>query len=81
MIITYFAATENMGNASEHDGAQYRAWAAAQIEIRYPDADVDVVDEQSLVIGRVDDYEMEYEVLEFLGGLWDSCPWSGEYFA
>ncbi|MGL5397957.1 MAG: hypothetical protein ACRDBQ_22205 [Shewanella sp.] len=81
MKITYFAATENMGDASECDGQNFRSWAFAQIESRYPDADIEVLDEQSLVTGRVDEEEIECEVLEFLDGLWDRCPWSGEYFA
>lgn len=75
--ITYFAATENMGdNVTEADAASYRVWAKEQIEAQYPEAEVTVSKEQNLNSFWCNDDEKETEVGDFCKSLWDSCPWS-----
>ena len=80
--IDYRAATCNMGESTEQDGDNYRVWAKEQIEARYPDADIDVLDEDRPSTCSNDEYDdnEEIECLEFLAGLWDVCPWTGEHF-
>ena len=85
--IIYRAATCNMGDTTEQDGDKYRAWAESEIRKEYPDATIEVRDEdgRSLVypdysrsFAESDDEALAAE--EFLCELWDRCPWSGEYF-
>lgn len=73
--ITYYAATENMGdNVTEVDAEGYRAWAKEQIEAEYPAANVVVSKSQCL---RSVDADEEFEgAEEFCKSLWDKCPWS-----
>lgn len=85
--IIYRAATSNMGDVTEQDGDNYRAWAKAQIEAKYPKANVEALDEdmksEVIVSGctsrdeSLDEWEAAHE---FLRELWDSCPWTGEHF-
>ena len=84
--IIYCAATSNMGDTSESDGANYRAWAYNELEKQYPDACLNVCNSErsSACFSNLDDfYQMdleENECHEFMVGLWDCCPWSGEFF-
>lgn len=73
--ITYYAATENMGdNVTESDAEQYRAWAKSEIEAEYPGVEVEVSESQYLRSVDADD-ELE-GVEDFCKSLWDRCPWS-----
>jgi hypothetical protein len=78
--IDYRAATCNMGEASEQDADNYRAWAAEMIASEYPEAVVEVLDEDRQTVVTADDYDDEISALEFCASLWDRYPWSGEYF-
>lgn len=78
--IEYRAATCNMGESTEQDGENFRAWAAEMIANEYPDAEVEVLDEDRQTVVTADDYDDENEALEFCASLWDLCPWSGEHF-
>jgi len=78
MEITYYANIDSMGDTSEAQAEKFREWARAEIARAYPDADVNVTDEQSLQTASVycgDDYEQEEEALDFCSRLWDRCPW------
>lgn len=73
--ITYYSATENMGDdVTESDAEQYRAWAKAEIEAEYPEAEVTVSKSQSLRSVDADD-DLD-GVEDFCKSLWDNCPWS-----
>lgn len=79
--IFYRAATCNMGESTEQDGENYRAWAFNEIKKAYPDsAKIEVLDEDRGSTVYADNYQDETECLEFLASLWDRCPWSGEFF-
>ena len=84
--ITYCAATENMGNTTEADANNYRAWAAREIAAACPDAHIEVLDDvnQSCAQSDAEDCEVAYkeeqEAIELLAALWDRCPWSGVEF-
>ena len=76
-----------MGEATEQDGDNYRAWAENAIRAQYPDAEIEVLDEDRNtevdISGGRCDYESEHEwteCQEFLAGLWDACPWYGPEF-
>lgn len=85
--IIYSAATYNMGEATERDGDNYRAWAFDMLADEYPDAEIEVVNEEMLHSKIWSDNENiaeaekeEEQVREFLKSLWDKCPWVGKYF-
>ena len=85
--IIYRAATCNMGDTTEQDGDNYRAWAKSELEKKYTKALVEVrnEDDQSEIrIALGNDYaEMDAEWDEanvFMCELWDRCPWYGEFF-
>ena len=79
--IFYRAADCNMGDTSEHDCENYRAWALAEIEAAYPDAaQVEVLNEDRGSTVYAEDDDEECAIMEFLCELWDRCPWSGEFF-
>lgn len=77
------AATCNMGEATELDGYNYRAWAVDETKKRFPDAEIIAVDE-TINSQVITDDGMEGEEWEsahvYLCELWDRCPWSGEFF-
>lgn len=79
--IFYRAATCNMGESTEQDGDNFRAWAEAEIWAAYPDAiQVEVLNEDRGSTVYTEEDEEEAPILEFLSELWDRCPWSGEHF-
>lgn len=79
--IFYRAADCNMGDATEQDCENYRAWALAEIEAAYPDAaQIEVLNDDRGSTVYTEEDEEEYAVMEFLHDLWDRCPWSGEFF-
>jgi len=78
--ITYRAATCNMGEATEQDGDNYRTWAENAIRAKYPDSKIEVLDVDSKTTVDADEYDEEISALEFCASLWDSCPWTGEFF-
>ena len=79
--IFYRAADCNMGDTSEQDCENYRAWALAEIEAKYPDAaKIEVLNEDRGSTVYTEEDEEEYAILEFLSELWDRCPWTGEFF-
>lgn len=45
--ITYYAATETMGDVDEQYGEQCRSWMADELKKQFPTADVEVLDEES----------------------------------
>ena len=80
-IILYRAATRSMGETSEQDAANYRAWALAEIKAAYPDAaQVEVMNEDQVSTVYTEEDDDKYQILEFLSELWDRCPRSGEFF-
>jgi len=77
MKITYFASIENMGdNVTEADAYGYREWALAELSAKYPEAEIEVSDEQNLIQASCDDDSREDEIGDFCSRLWDRCPWS-----
>ena len=77
MKITYFASIENMGdNVTDADADGYRNWAFDQLSAEYPDAEIEVSDEQNLKSFSCDDDSLEDQVGEFCSRLWDRCPWT-----
>lgn len=82
MEIIYYAYTGNMGDTPEDWADAYRKWAKSQIEQEYPDAEVDVLNEDSVnqVYVNAESYQEEDEITDFVSRLWDNCSWSGEYF-
>lgn len=84
--ITYCAATVNMGDASDQDGDNYRAWAYAELEKEYPETCIGVYNsERSSACSSDCDYwkdqdNEEIQCYEFMSELWDRCHWSGEFF-
>ena len=75
MNITYYASNDSMGDTSERDCELFRAWAAKEIKAEYPEHNVTVSGEQSLVTAETDDDRNEDEIIDFCSRLWDSCPW------
>lgn len=73
--IIYYAADSSMGNTNEHDCSEYRSWATRQLVAEYPDYDIEVKDEESLVVAWTNDEENRGGIIEFCSRLWDSCPW------
>ena len=79
--IIYRAADHNIGECTERDCENYRAWAQAEIEAAYPDAaQVEVLNEDRGCTVYAEDDDEECAIMEFLSDLWDRCPWHGEYF-
>ena len=84
--IKYCAANSNMGDTSDQDSDNFRAWAYNELEKQYPDACIAIYNNEgsSACFSNLDDfYKMdleENECLEFMAELWNRCPWSGEFF-
>lgn len=80
--IVYAAADENMGDCTPADCDAYRAWAKAEIEAEYPNAEIEVTDDHTsnsrvIVSGEYsrEHEELQGETYEFMSRLWDRCPW------
>lgn len=85
--IIFNAATCNMGEVTEQDGDNYRAWALKVIKTEYPETEVIVKDSESNTEVFVDggrcsnESEEEWAAChEFLSSLWEICPWNGPDF-
>ena len=84
--IKYCAATSNMGDTSDQDSDNFRAWAYNEIEKQYPDACIAVYNSErssscSSDLEDWQDAEIEENLcLEFMAELWDRCPWTGKFF-
>jgi len=77
MKITYFAPIENMGdNVTESDAEGYRGWALSELAKEFPEAEIEVSDEQSIKTTHCTDENRQEEAEEFCSRLWDRCPWS-----
>lgn len=72
--IEYFASNDTMGDLDDAQCDQYRAWALAEIEARYPSVDVTVSSEQGTIETHTN-MDDEEEIVRFCGNLWDACPW------
>ena len=84
--IGYRAATVNMGDCTDQDAENFRKWALADLELKYPDASIAVHNSESsstCTSDLEDTYEAEqeeYACLSFMADLWDRCPWNGKFF-
>lgn len=56
--IKYCAATSNMGDTSDQDGNNYRAWAYNELEKQYPDACIVIYNNErsSACFSNLDDF-------------------------
>lgn len=77
--ITYYASNDTMGDTSGENCELFREWAAKQLEAKYPEYKIVVLDENttgsSSAVYGVEDYEKISEITDFCSRLWDSCPW------
>ena len=85
--IIYRAATCNMGESTDQDGDNYRSWAESEIRKEYPEAAIEVLNEDSKTEVYVTGGPFSYESCaewdgcqEWLSELWGRCPWTGEHF-
>lgn len=85
--IIYCAANCNMGETSETDCDNYRAWAYAEIEKKYLETVIEVRNVDGKTEVEVEGGPFSYESCkewdvcqEWLAELWDRCPWSGKFF-
>ncbi len=77
MKITYFAPIGSMGdNVTEADADGYRDWALSELTKKFPDAEIEVLDDQSIKSVHCTDENCQEEVEFFCHYLWDRCPWS-----
>ena len=76
MKVQYYAASSTMGDISDSDYEAYCKWAKVQIEEKYKNAQVEVLNEDNLNISAwTADYSQQEEVNKFCNYLWDRCPW------
>ena len=78
--ITYRASTYTMGDTSPFQADKFREWAQAQLEARFPDEDIEVLDEIGSQCVTNYGYSQETadlhdEIVDFCAELWDKCPW------
>ena len=75
MQIIYFADDSRLGDLNETECKHFRKWVWEELEKRFPNHDISVVDEQAWEICYTDDTENEDEIIDFCKRLWDNCPW------
>ena len=80
MKITYYASNTSMGDTPDDDCNKYRAWAAEQLQAEFPDAEIEVLDKDSLytfvsIDGDDPDGAIYNQVMDIVPYLWDKCPW------
>ena len=78
--ITYRASTDTMGDTSPVHAEKFREWAFAQLEARFPDEDIEVLDDAGNQCSTAYSYDPETadlhdEIVDFCANLWDRCPW------
>ena len=73
--IVCYAANDTMGANTDRDCELFRSWAKSQIKTAYPDYNVDVLDEDSLVGCYTSDEENRDEICDFVQMLWNRCDW------
>ena len=71
--IKFYAPNDTMGDSTDAECDAFRAFAQAELEHEYPDAEIIVSDEScttTLIVGE-DDWTGHEGVSEFVQGLWD----------
>ncbi|HOO50638.1 MAG TPA: hypothetical protein PLK94_05035 [Alphaproteobacteria bacterium] len=81
MRIIYYAHDYNMGDTPPADCDRFRDWAQRELEHRYPDAEIEVLNEQCLdqcvIFEGYDeiDFTAAADIEDFCSRLWDYMKW------
>ena len=76
--IIYYSPTSTMGGeTSESDAAKYRNWALKELQIKFPDFEIEVSDKENINLFWTDinDVQMNDKIESVVYNLWDYCPW------
>ena len=76
--ITYYTPLDSLGDVSESDAVKFRAWAESYIKAKYPKADIEVTEENSLrtcSVSGASSGEEEDEIIDFVSRVFDHCDW------
>jgi len=73
MKIIYYADNQSMGDTPADDCGTFRQWAEQELNNKYPDHDIIVSSEQSLLGCYTDDFDREGEIKDYCNRLWDNC--------
>ena len=81
--IMYAADNGSMGETSDVDCSAYRQWAKETLQAKFPDAQVEVINDSTshcFAISNLEDgveADKEQEgAYDFMSRLWDKCPWN-----
>ena len=83
-ITIYGLSHINMGEANEADAAGYRAWLGEKLAEEFPDADINLYEEDRTNCYKVeaedDEFKRGYSVAsnrvqQFAEQCWNDCPW------